>query len=411
MHQEPEQQEDSHTRRKMWPSWAEQASGGFLLITMLLWLHETIVVSTSVAAMLRLVGLATIGTTVITWAFVRHTRKAEVTRQQQLMERDEQWRTLLEEYVTGLPALEHQLNETAHQVEQSVIDICDAFSGMANRAQASVTHSEQHLHGNTDQQSSQAGLNALIETARITLVSTLDRIIQSSTYSMRLVYRMEDVECGMQEISNALREIEQIASRTKLLALNTTIEAARFNGQSKGFAVVAAEITRLAERTTHASETIRGLVRKVNEDVRCACDDLRELASTDMSGTVLSQEQVEKTLMLLNTKNETMRASVETAIRNSQELANDISHAVIGLQFQDTVNQRLGHVVAALQEMRAALGDALDKEIVTLLRPESEPTWTERMQQKHTMASERQVLTTQLGADATAHSENNVELF
>ena len=394
-----------------WPPWAGRAGAAFLGVALLLTIDRAIVATAPLIGIASLIVLALVGTALFVRCLLYETSQADTLMQQGLAERDERWRALLDEYATGLPILNQQLNETAQQVERAVVDICNAFSGMASRAQASVDQSAANLHSGGEQSNSQAGLQDLIDAARTTLVSVLDRIIQSSTYSMRLVYRMEDVEQGMQEISSALREIEQIARRTKLLALNTTIEAARFSGQSKGFAVVAAEITRLAERTTHASETIRGLVCKVNDDVHCACEDLRELASTDMSGTVLSQEQVERTLTVLNSKNEAMRSSVERAMHNSQALAEDISRAVIRLQFQDTVSQRIGHVVAALQEMQETFGEVLANEIDSIPPQETAQSWTERMQRQYTMASERQVLTEQGSASGKTAVNNNVELF
>lgn len=411
MPQDQELHEPEQPLRGLPPQWRGRAAGTFALSVLLLILYRQIAATFPAWELVGLVLVGLGGTGGVVWSMVHDSHQSEQVLAQSIEERDEHWRALLDEYSAGLPILNRQLEETARQVEQSVIGICEAFSGMVVRAQSSIQQNQAMLEGNSENEQTQAGIRELIETARGTLASTLDRIIQSSTYSMRLVYRMEDIEEGILEISNALREIEQIASRTKLLALNTTIEAARFHGQSKGFAVVAAEITRLAERTTAASETIRGLVRKVKDDVHRACEELRDLASTDMNDTVLSQEQIEKTLSVLDAKNEDMRLSVEHSIRNSQDLANDISHAVIGLQFQDAVNQRIGHVVSALQEMHTVLVAALEGAPEALVNQEGELSWTERMQQQHTMASERQVLTTPLGTNTDAHTENNVELF
>jgi methyl-accepting chemotaxis protein len=413
MPHEHEMQAHEQLPRRAYQRWKGRTGGAFVLSVVLLLIYEQIAIMFPTWELFALFVVSLGGAAWTAWWIVHDVNRMELLLAQSIEERDEHWRVLLDEYSAGLPVLNQQLEETARQVEQSVVDICAAFSGMVARAQSGIQQNQSMLEGRAEDGQTQTGVRELIETARNTLTSTLDRIIQSSTYSMRLVYRMEDIEEGILEISNALREIEQIASRTKLLALNTTIEAARFHGQSKGFAVVAAEITRLAERTTSASETIRGLVRKVKDDVHRACEELRDLASTDMNDTVLSQEQIEKTLSVLDAKNKDMRRSVELSIRNSQELANDISQAVIGLQFQDAVNQRIGHVVTALQEMQAVLDSALtdDPSAIVEQEQEQEQSWTERMQQQHTMASERQVVSTQLGTNATVHTDNNVELF
>jgi len=71
----------------------------------------------------------------------------------------------------------------------------------------------------------------------------------------------------MQEISNMLNDIKQIASQTNLLSLNAAIEAARAGEMGKGFAVVASEVKSLAGSSAEIAERITGLVSKITE--RC----------------------------------------------------------------------------------------------------------------------------------------------
>jgi methyl-accepting chemotaxis protein len=348
---------------------------------------------------------------VYVWHSRRALLRAETVLQQRLAAQEKQWQAFLNSYLPGLPVLHGQLSATAAQVEQAVVHVCDAFSGIAARAQDSVAQSERYLKGEEGSDDTAGNLQDLMETARVTLKSILDHVIENATFSMRMVYRMEDVERGMEKIVSSLKDIEQIASRTKLLALNTTIEAARFSGQRKGFTVIAAEITKLAERSTLASDTIRELVRMVNLDLHNTYEELQQMASCDMSDSVMSREEVEKTIALLNTRNEAMQASVKNAARNSQALADDITQAVIGMQFQDTVNQRIAHVVEALTEMHEAWTAAVTGRLDAIDGNRAGDEWIERMQQRYTMASERHVSTEQTDGGDANNIGNNVELF
>lgn len=404
------QVEDYNVERGPMPRWRSMGGVGVALVCIASvgWLGIEAVFAFCKTVVFPLIAIGAIG---YAWRQAQAAAQVERDLQARLTARDAQWQTFLDDYLQGLPTLNGQLSETAKQVEQAVVQVCEAFSGMATRVQDSVEQSTRNLQGEDEHSEARVNFQGLMETTRKTLEGTLNRVIENSTYSMRMVYRMEEVEEGMKEIVSALQEIEHIASRTKLLALNTTIEAARFGGQSKGFTVVASEITKLAARSTSASETIRQLVRRVNGDLHLAYEELRTMASADMSDAVMSREEVEKTLSIMTASNEAMRASVESAVHNSQALAQDIAQAVIGLQFQDTVNQRLLHVVEALQEMHDALTVATQGQLETMPEDLTGEKWMERMMQRYTMESERDVTINNAAGGGADAADNNVELF
>lgn len=105
------------------------------------------------------------------------------------------------------------------------------------------------------------------------LLQLLSRITQTSAESCHLA---ENLHRSVNEITSVINLIKDISDQTNLLALNAAIEAARAGEHGRGFAVVADEVRKLAEKTTHSLTEIDSSIGLVVSNVHQITQQMKQ---------------------------------------------------------------------------------------------------------------------------------------
>lgn len=109
------------------------------------------------------------------------------------------------------------------------------------------------------------------------LVQQLMELSQANVGTLERIHKLDE---HAQEISHISKVVGEIADQTNLLALNASIESAHAGEHGAGFAVVAVEIRKLAEKSTEAVHSINQRIEEVQSQVNEVVSDISKQVST-----------------------------------------------------------------------------------------------------------------------------------
>jgi len=208
-------------------------------------------------------------------------------------------------------------------------------------------------------------VGALSEAGAQVITTTTNSVRDISTSVDDASKQIDALSQKIDQVAGIVSVIKDIADQTNLLALNAAIEAARAGEQGRGFAVVADEVRKLAERTTHSTQEIGKVIDEILSAANVSVSIMRKGVDQVSTGVKMS-EQAGHSMQEIQEKEKTVVSAVNeiaVALEQQSQASNDIAKQIEHIARATEENSQSISGTADASRRLNALGQSLQETV------------------------------------------------
>ena len=248
------------------------------------------------------------------------------------------------------------------QMEKRMNEEFQIVNTTTDQARAIQTIVETSVSDFNNTKENMQNANNQLDAAKNEIFSLINSVHDSVELENDMNVKLEQLSSDAEQVKDVLTVISDIADQTNLLALNAAIEAARAGEHGRGFAVVADEVRKLAERTQRSLTEINATINIIVQSIIDASEQMKSNAHnieslSDISHNV--ENNINNTVETMNMTNALTQKSVESSQKISLHSSDMLSQIESLNNISQANNTSMQELSSITQELNTA-ADELD---------------------------------------------------
>ncbi|OZI20340.1 hypothetical protein CAL26_22790 [Bordetella genomosp. 9] len=284
------------------------------------------------------------------------------------------------------PVWSRQIESSRTQMETAVTALSMRFGEISTRLDQTLKLSTRDSSGHGD---SAAGVSARSAEQLHTVV---DQLSASMKTKVELLGKVQGLKGFVDELQGMVQAIGQITQQTNLLAINATIEAAHAGSLGRGFATVAQEVRALSKQSGETGARIAEKIAFIGDAIVATCAAAEESTRSEQAAIAASEGTIQEVLERFRSFADGLGRTTDLLREESQGIQEEVSQALVQLQFQDRVGQVMSHVGANIERLPAVMQDYGEAcAAAGELRPLDAAPLLSELERTYAMADERDI--------------------